>query len=234
MISFPGLGIGPFTIDPVAFKTFFGLQVRWYGILICTGMLLAMNLSVGTPYWIPVFGGFFAMVVVKGLFGGIGKNILNPALAARVFLFLAWSTKMNIFTEAGRRFGVFEAPVSADIVAGATPLSKLHAGEIPQNSVFDLFIGNIGGCIGEVSALFLIIGGIYLLIRRVITWQIPVAYIGTVALAALIFPRISGDPARSVLTEIFSGGLIICAIFMATDYATSPVSPWGKLIFGVQ
>jgi len=200
---------------------------------VVTGMLLAMNLTVGTPYWLPVVGAFFAIVVVKGLFGGIGKNIVNPALAARVFLFLAWPNEMKIFTAAGNRFGAFTSPSAADITASATPLSKLHAGEAPESSIFDLFIGNVDGCIGEVSALLLIVGGLYLLVRRVITWQTPVAYVGTVALAALVFPRISGDPLRSVLTEVLSGGLIFCAIFMATDYATTPVTPWGKVIFGV-
>jgi len=200
---------------------------------VVTGMILAMNLTVGTPYWIPVVGAFFAIAGVKGLFGGIGKNIVNPALAARVFLFLAWPNEMKVFTAAGNRFGIFSAPSSADITASATPLTKLHAGEVPENSIFDLFIGNVDGCIGEISALLLIIGGLYLLVRRVITWQTPVAYIATVALAALIFPRITGDPLQSVLTEVLSGGLIFCAIFMATDYATTPVAPWGKVIFGV-
>ena len=200
---------------------------------VVTGMILAMNLTVGTPYWIPVVGAFFAIVVVKGLFGGIGKNIVNPALAARVFLFLAWPNEMKIFTSAGSRIGAFSAITDADISASATPLTALHAGKTPANSIFDLFVGNVDGCIGEVSALFLIIGGIYLLARRVISWQTPVAYVGVVALAALIFPRIDGDPLRSVLTEVLSGGLIFCALFMATDYATTPVAPWGKVIFGV-
>ena len=199
---------------------------------VVTGMILAMNLTVGTPYWIPVIGAFFAIVVVKGLFGGIGKNIVNPALAARVFLFLAWPNEMKIFTKAGNTFGIFEAPGAADAVASATPLTRLHAGEVPENSLFDLFIGNVEGCIGEVSALLLIVGGIYLLVRRVISWHTPVAYVAVVALAALIFPRIGGDPLKSVLTEVLSGGLIFCALFMATDYVTTPVAPWGKVIFG--
>ena len=199
---------------------------------VVTGMILAMNLTVGTPYWIPVVGAFFAMVVVKGLFGGIGKNIVNPALAARVFLFLAWPNQMKIFTEAGHRIGAFSAVTDADISASATPLTSLHAGEVPNTSLFDLFIGNVDGCIGEVSALLLIVGGIYLLIRRVISWQTPVAYVGVVALAALIFPRMQGDIFTAVLTEVLSGGLIFCALFMATDYATTPVAPWGKVIFG--
>ncbi|MBR6918457.1 MAG: RnfABCDGE type electron transport complex subunit D [Clostridia bacterium] len=200
---------------------------------VVTGMLLAMNLTVGTPYWLPVVGAFFAIVVVKGLFGGIGKNIVNPALAARAFLFIAWPNEMKVFTDAGVKYGVFSTSPGADITASATPLTSLHAGEVPTNSRYDLFIGNVGGCIGEVSALFLIIGGIYLLARRVISWQTPVAYIGVVALAGLLFPRIPGEPVQSMLTEVLSGGVIFCAIFMATDYATTPVAPWGKVIFGV-
>ena len=199
---------------------------------VVTGMILAMNLTVGTPYWIPVVGGAFAMIVVKGLFGGLGKNIVNPALAARVFLFLAWPSQMKLFTRAGQRFGIFSSPVASDITASATPLTKLSAGESPTNSLFDLFIGNVDGCIGEVSALFLVIGGIYLLARRVISWQTPVAYVGVVAAVALIFPRGGAEPFDAMLTEVLSGGLIFCALFMATDYATTPVTGAGKLIFG--
>lgn len=195
-----------------------------------TGLLLAMNLSAAVPYWIPVIGSFFAVVVVKGLFGGLGKNIVNPALAARVFLF-AWPAEMNLFTAAGDRAGIISS--TADMVASATPLSQIKTTGTLDASLFDLIIGNVGGCIGEVSALFLIIGGVYLLIRRVITWQIPVAYIGTVALIALIFPRLDTMPLwENMLTEIFSGGVIICAFFMATDYVTSPITGKGKLIFG--
>ncbi|MBR0303259.1 MAG: RnfABCDGE type electron transport complex subunit D [Clostridia bacterium] len=200
---------------------------------VVTGLILSMNLSAGTPYWLPVVGAFFAIVVVKGLFGGIGKNIMNPALAARVFMFLAWPDRMKIFTAAGNRLGFFSSVKSADIVASATPLTALHSGQTPTNSTFDMFIGNLEGCIGEVSVLFLLIGAVYLFARRVITWHTPVAYIASVAVVALLFPRVAGDPVNSMLTEVFSGGLIFCAFFMATDYATTPVAPLGKLIFGV-
>lgn len=193
-----------------------------------TGLLLAMNLSSAVPYWMPVVGALFAIIVVKGLFGGLGKNIVNPALAARVFLF-AWPAEMNSFGTAGERFGVISK--SADIVASATPLTQIKTMGTLDASVFDLAIGNVGGCIGEVSALLLVIGGVYLLCRRVITWQTPVAYIATVALAGLLFPRM-GAPLESMLIEIFSGGLMLGAIFMATDYVTSPVTATGKLIFG--
>lgn len=195
-----------------------------------TGILLAMNLSSAVPYWIPIVGAFFAMIIVKGLFGGLGKNIVNPALAARIFLF-AWPSQMNVFTSSGDRMGIISK--SADAVAGATPLTQIKTGVELDYSIFDLFIGNIGGCIGEVSALFLIVGGVYLLIRRVITWHIPVAYIGTVALFAALFPRVEGTIMNSVFTEVLSGGVIICSLFMATDYVTSPIMGTGKLIFGV-
>lgn len=195
-----------------------------------TGLLLAMNLSSAVPYWIPVIGAFFAVVVVKGLFGGIGKNIVNPALAARIFLF-AWPAQMNTFVSAGDRAGIVSK--SADMIASATPLTQIKTGAVPDYSMFDLIIGNVGGCIGEVSALLLVIGGVYLLIRRVITWHAPVAYIATVAAVAALFPRVDGNIGTSVLTEIFSGGLIICAFFMATDYTTTPITGKGKLIFGV-
>lgn len=194
-----------------------------------TGLLLAMNLSSAVPYWMPVVGAFFAIVVVKGLFGGLGKNIVNPALAARVFLF-AWPAEMNVFGAAGERLGIISK--SVDAVASATPLTQLKTTGTLDAETFDLIIGNIGGCIGEVSSVLLIIGGVYLLCRRVITWHIPAAYIGTVALLGLAFNRM-GAPLDSVLTEVFSGGVILGAIFMATDYVTSPVTAKGKLIFGV-
>ncbi len=196
---------------------------------VVTGLLLAMNLSSAVPYWMPVVGAFFAVVVVKGLFGGIGKNIVNPALAARVFLF-AWPSQMNVFPDAGNRAGIISD--SADIVASATPLTQIKTGVEADFSLFDLFIGNVGGCIGEISALLLTVGGIYLLARRVITWHIPVSFIGTVAAIAVLFPRVEGGVAVSILTEILSGGVIICALFMATDYTTSPITSAGKLIFG--
>lgn len=194
-----------------------------------TGLLLAMNLSSAVPYWMPVVGAFFAIVVVKGLFGGLGKNIVNPALAARVFLF-AWPAEMNVFGAAGERVGVISK--SADIIASATPLTQIKTMGTLNEEPFDLIIGNIGGCIGEVSALLLLIGGAYLLCRRVITWHIPVAYVGTVALLALAFNRMDA-PLESVLVEVFSGGVMLGAIFMATDYVTSPVTAKGKLIFGI-
>ena len=187
---------------------------------VVTGLLLALNISVSVPLWLPVVGSLFAIVIVKQVFGGIGKNIVNPALAARVFMF-AWPAEMGSFVE----------PLQADAVASATPLTSLKTGVIPDVKLADMFFGNVSGCIGEVSALLLISGGIYLLIRRVISWHIPVAYIGTVALLTFIFPK-AGSGSEFMLYELLSGGLMIGAIFMATDYVTSPMTKAGKLIYG--
>jgi electron transport complex protein RnfD len=165
-----------------------------------------------------VVGAAFAIVVVKQLFGGIGKNFLNPALAARVFLFLSWPDKM----------AAFPAPFDrgVDAVASATPRAGGAA------SLTDLFLGRVGGSIGEISACLLLVGGIYLLARRVITWHIPAAYLGTVALITFVFPRGGFFNAEFMLFELLSGGLVLGALFMATDYVTSPITGRGRLIFG--
>ena len=201
---------------------------------VVTGLLLCMNLPVSVPLWMPVVGAFFAIVVVKQLFGGIGKNFMNPALAARVFLFSSWAGYMSRFPQAGQKVNDLAVVLGeADIVAGATPLASLKNGSLSDTNLFDSIIGNTGGCIGEVSSLLLIAGGVYLLIRRVITWHTPVAYIGTVALLTYLFPRTGGVAVDFMLAEIFAGGLMLGAIFMATDYATSPVTKNGRLLYGV-
>ena len=190
-----------------------------------TGLLLGMNLPSTVPFYVPVVGSVFAIVVVKQIFGGIGKNIMNPALAARVFLMLAWTAKMTKFVPA------FSWMDGADAVASATPLASLKTGTF-EGSILDLFLGKCGGCIGEVSALCLILGGIYLLARRVIAWQIPAAMLGTVALLTLIFPRGDMGAVQFMASSLFSGGLMLGAFFMATDYVTSPVTAWGRAIYG--
>lgn len=198
-----------------------------------TGLLLAMNVPVTVPLWMPVIGAFVAIVVVKQLFGGIGRNFVNPALCARVFLF-SWAAEMTRFPVAGERISSLAVTLGeADVIAGATPLASLKAGILPDVNLSDMIIGNMSGCIGEVSSLFLLAGGIYLMVRRVITWHIPVAYLGTVAVLTLLFPQYYGVAADFMLRELFAGGLFLGAFFMATDYATSPVTPWGRLIFGV-
>ena len=192
-----------------------------------TGLLLGLNLSPAVPLYVPVVGSAFAIIVVKQLFGGIGKNVMNPALAARVFLMLAWTGQMTVFPAAYDR-----VPLGVDAVASATPLVALKQGVLPQASLVDLFFGRVGGCIGEISVLMLLIGGIYLLARRVIKWHIPVAFLGTVALLTFLFPQ--GDIPRLtfMLTSLCGGGLVLGAFFMATDYVTSPVTPIGRLIYG--
>lgn len=197
-----------------------------------TGMLLGMNLPVTVPLWMPVVGGFFAIVVVKQVFGGIGKNFVNPALAARVFLF-SWASDMSAFPAVGTKIHSLAVTLpDVDAVTTATPLSAMKAGVMPDTNLFGMIIGNTSGCIGEISSLLLLGGGIFLLVRKVISWQIPAAYLGTVAVISLLFPRIGGAALQSVLYELFAGGLILGAVFMATDYSTSPVTPTGRLIYG--
>ncbi|MBC8536384.1 RnfABCDGE type electron transport complex subunit D [Feifania hominis] len=193
-----------------------------------TGLLLALNLPVGVPYWLPVIGAFFAIVVVKQLYGGIGRNFVNPALAARVFLMLSWPSLMSSFVHPV--FSPF-AHIGADAVSSATPLAVLKAGGTPDVTLFELLLGHYAGCIGETSAVLLMAGGLYLLYRRVISWQIPVSFLGTVALISFLTG--GADPVNAMLTQLLSGGLMLGAIFMATDYTTSPCTGVGKLIFGV-
>lgn len=187
-----------------------------------TGLLIGLNLPANDSYFLPVVGAAFAIVLVKQLFGGIGKNFLNPALAARVFLLMSWTSRMTEFPKPFDR-GVIDA------VASATPRADGNAVDL-----LDLFFGKCGGSIGEISALMLLIGGLYLIVRRVISWHIPAAYIGTVALVTFIFPRGEGFfDWRFMLVELLSGGLMLGAFFMATDYVTSPITKSGRLIFGV-
>ncbi len=192
-----------------------------------TGLLLGLNLSPTVPLYVPVVGAAFAIIVVKQIFGGIGKNVMNPALAARVFLMMAWTKSMTVFPAAYDR-----VPLGADAVASATPLISLKTGVLPEASLSEVFFGQIGGCIGEISALMLLIGGIYLLVRRVITWHIPVSFLGTVALLTFLFPQGGIDRLDFMLYSLCTGGVLLGAFFMATDYVTSPVTHTGRLIFG--
>lgn len=181
---------------------------------VVTGLLLALNLSSNIPIWQAVIGSVFAIVIVKCFFGGIGCNVVNPAITGRVFMLVAFGT-------------MAKSAFPLDSVATATPLVELANGNTPN--ILDLFVGKVGGCIGETSALALLIGFIYLLIRRVISWHIPVVYVATVFLFTL---AVKGD-LTVALAYILSGGLFIGAIFMATDYVTSPSTSWGKVIFGL-
>ena len=197
-----------------------------------TGLLLTLVCPIGLPCWALLIGDFFAIIVVKQLFGGIGKNFMNPALAARAFLF-SWPALMTTWAAPGSRTPVFQSTQAAvDAVSSATNLSFLHGGSLPESGIFQSFLGNVGGCIGETSALLLLIGGLYLVVRRVIHPRIPLCFIGTVALLTLLFPR-GNSPLPWMAYQAFSGGLFLGAIFMATDYVTSPVTKWGQAIFAV-
>ena len=194
-----------------------------------TGILVALVIPVGAPWWMPVVGTFFAMVIVKQLYGGIGKNFLNPALAARAFLMASWPVIMTTWAVPS----VLSKTVDAATMA--TPLSILKAGTeaMPEYFSFgNLFIGSMPGCIGEISAAALLVGGIYLLVRKVINWRIPVAFIGTVAIITVIFPRNGYSNVDWMLYNLLSGGLLLGAIFMATDYSSSPVTLNGQLLYG--
>ena len=205
---------------------------------VITGILLAFSLPVSVPLWMPVVGAFFAIVIVKQLYGGIGKNIVNPALAARVFLFVAYPSELTLFTKEGAylsplAINVTKAASDPLVIAGATPLSELKSGVIETSDVTAAFLGNIPGTIGEVSATILILTGIYLMLRKVITWHIPVTFIATVAVLTFAFPMADISRVDFMLLELFSGGLIIGAFFMATDYVTSPVTSLGRIIYGI-
>lgn len=201
-----------------------------------TGILLAFCLPVTIPLWMPALGAFFAIVVVKQLYGGIGKNVVNPALAGRVFLFIAFPAEMASFTQPGKYPSFYKVDVSgqiSDITAGATPLASLKDGVHASYSAVSAFLGNIPGTIGEISASLLIIGGLYLIFKKVISWHIPVSFIATVAIISFAFPVGNYSRVDFMLLELFSGGVMLGAIFMATDYVTSPVTKKGRIIFGV-
>ncbi|MBR1597487.1 MAG: RnfABCDGE type electron transport complex subunit D [Lachnospiraceae bacterium] len=184
-----------------------------------TGLLLAMNLPPNVPYWIPVIGSFFAIIIVKQLFGGLGQNFMNPALGARCFLLISFTGIMTSF--------------SYDAVTMATPLAELKAGE--SVDVLSMFFGNIPGTIGETSAFALIIGGVFLAFLGIINYRIPVFYIGSFSVFILIYAVASGRgfDVNYLLAHLSGGGLMLGAFFMATDYVTSPITPVGKIIFGV-
>ena len=191
------------------------------GSALVTGLLLAMTLPSTVPLWVVVVGAIFAIVVVKALCGGLGQNIFNPALSARALMMLICPVGMV-------RYQV----VGVDGVTAATPLHEMVRPALPQESVLDMFLGKCPGSIGEISALALLVGGAYLVYRKVISIRIPAAYLGTVAVLTLVFFK-GESPLLWMLYSLFSGGVMLGAIFMATDYATSPVTPVGQLIYGV-
>ena len=193
------------------------------GSAFLTGLLLAYNLPPKVPFWMPIIGSFFAIAIGKQVFGGLGQNIFNPALTGRVFLMASWPKYMTAFTK----------PLNFDAVTSATPLAVLKEGKVLENvSNWNLFWGVRGGCIGEVCIFALLLGALFLFIRGYISWHIPIPYIVTVILFTYIFgPQglFSGD----WLFHILSGGLILGAFFMATDYVTSPLTRKGQVIFGI-
>lgn len=191
------------------------------GSAIVTGLLLAMTLPHTVPYWVPAVGSAFAIIAVKMLCGGLGQNIFNPALTARAFLMFIAPASMVRYSALG-----------VDGVTAATPLHHMVMPALPEESVLDMFLGNTPGSIGEISALALLLGGVYLVVRKVISPRIPVAYLGTVAVITLIFSK-TGDPVSWMLYSLFSGGVMLGAIFMATDYSTSPVTKWGQILYGI-
>lgn len=182
-----------------------------------TGLLLALNLPPSVPLWIPIIGGVFAILVVKQLYGGLGQNFMNPALAARCFLLICFAGRMTSFT--------------LDGVSTATPLAILKTTG-KTTDVLNMFVGNIAGTIGETSAAALLIGAAYLFIRKVISWRIPVMYIGSFFVFILIFGGHGFEPAF-LLNHLFGGGLMLGAFFMATDYVTSPITHSGQIFFGI-
>lgn len=189
----------------------------WSAVL--TGLLLAMNLSSAAPWWIAVLGSAFAIAIVKHAFGGLGHNFMNPALAARAMLLAAYPVEMTTWYQPG-----------PDAITTATPLALIKSGAAAQAmpSLTDVFMGSIGGCLGETSAIALILGGLYLLYRGVINYRIPAVYIGTVAVLTFVF---NGFNAYMMTYSVLAGGLMLGAFFMATDYASSPITPKGQIIY---
>ena len=204
------------------------------GSAVVTGVLLAFVCPVTVPYWTLIVGDFFAIVIVKQLFGGIGKNFMNPALAGRAFMF-SWAVIMTTWVKSGTDVSPFANLTDGAVLDGmtaATPLAVMKLGQLPDTSILNSFMGNIGGCIGETSGLLLLVGGIYLVVRKVITPRIPLCFIGTVAVLTFLFPQ-GNDRLTWMAYQVFSGGLMLGAIFMATDYVTSPVTKLGQVIFGI-
>ena len=207
---------------------------------VLTGLLLGMNLPPTVPLWLPVIGAGFAVIIVKQLFGGLGQNFMNPALGARAFLLASWPALMTKFSPAvAGSWASIAVPdalsgasaAGADAITGATPLVALASGtNLP--GLWNTFIGNVSGVIGEASALALLLGGVYLLIRKVISWHVPVTYIGTVAILTYLL----GPNNFSLMTvgyHVFGGGLMLGAIFMATDYSSAPIDRKAQVVYGI-
>lgn len=186
---------------------------------VVTGVLLAMTLPASVPYWLVMVGSIFAILFMKLLCGGLGQNLLNPALAARAFMMLIFPAGLTRY-------------VGVDGITAATPMHHMVMPALPSQSLLSMFLGNCPGSIGEISALALLLGGAYLVYRKVISLRIPASYIGTVAVLTLVFHK-TDAPLAWMFYQLFSGGLMLGAIFMATDFTTSPATPTGQLVYGV-
>lgn len=219
------LGIIAAVIAEAALQLFSGRKITVQdGSAVLTGLLLAYNLPPQVPFWMPIVGSVFAIAIAKQSFGGLGQNIFNPALVGRVFLMASWPKHMNSFSR----------PLSYDAVTAATPLTMLKdAKPLGDISYWQLFLGNRGGCIGEVCIAALILGALFLLIRGYISWHIPLTYLFTVGVFTFIFGGDAGLFRGDWLFHILSGGLVLGAFFMATDYVTSPLTHKGQIIFGL-
>jgi electron transport complex protein RnfD len=213
------------------------------GSALLTGLLLGLNLPSGFPWWGTIVGSFFAIILVKLLFGGLGFNIFNPALAARVFLLISWPLQMTTFPRPAPLFAGESFRLSVDAVTEATPLTAVKTimlsndlsksiESVTQIKWFDLLIGNRGGSIGEVSAIALLIGGVYMLYRGTISWHIPLSFIVTTGVFSTIFYLLNPGMSANPLFHLLNGGLFLGAFFMATDYVTSPIEKRGMIIFG--
>ena len=241
VFSVYNFGIRALTMTMVSVLSCYGFEKLWnilmkkhdktYDLSACvTGILLAFVCPVTVAYWQIVLGAAFAILLVKMLFGGLGRNVVNPALAGRAFM-MSWPVAMSTWIIPGMKTA---APIvgPVDIATAATPLANMHQGLMPDASIWELAWGTVGGCIGETSAIMLLVGLVYLLIRKVIRITIPAAYIGTVAVLTLIFPM--GNPGiQWMLCQIFGGGLMLGAIFIATDYVTSPLTTKGQIVYGI-
>ena len=194
-----------------------------------TGLLLAMSLPVTAPYWAPVLGGVFSIVVVKQFYGGLGRNFMNPALAGRALL-CTFPGLMTTWVDAFQKTPLFGA---VDAVSSPTPMALLHAGALPDLTLSQLMLGQHGGAMGGAPVFMLLLGGVYLVGRRVISPRIPLSYLGTVALLTLLFPRGNGGALAWMTAQLGSGGLVLGAVFMASDYTTTPVTPVGQTLFGM-
>ena len=241
VFSVYNFGIRALTVTLVSVLSCYGFEKLWnklmkkhdktYDLSACvTGVLLAFVCPVTVAYWQIVLGAAFAIVLVKMLFGGLGRNVVNPALAGRAFM-MSWPVAMSTWIVPGLKNAV--SPFgTADIATAATPLANMHQGMMPDATLWELAWGTVGGCIGETSAIMLLVGLGYLLLRKVIKITIPAAYIGTVAVLTFLFPM--GNPSLQwMLSQVLGGGLMLGAIFMATDYVTSPLTNLGQLVYGI-